>query len=223
MDGFNPCAMWVLIFLLALLINTNDKKKIWYIGGTFILVSGIVYYLFMAAWLNAFLFIGFIRTTQVIIGLLAVGAGIWYLREFWKNKANVCEITPSKTKQRIMDRIHRMLKPELTLPATFLGVIILAFTVNMIELLCSIGLPAIYTRILTLNELPVVSYYGYMLFYVLLYMLDDLIVFGIAAFTLSHIDFTAKYARWAHLIGGLLILGLGLSMLFKPDILTLFV
>src|SRR3989344_1447539 len=124
MDGFNPCAMWVLAFMLALLISSGSRKKLWLIGGTFILVSGLVYYLFMAAWLNAFLFIGYIRTTQIIIGIIA-----------------------------------------------------LAFTVNLVELLCSVGLPAIYTRILTLNNLPTLSYYLYMLLYILLYMLDDIIIF----------------------------------------------
>lgn len=59
LDGFNPCAMWVLMFLLALLVYTRSRKKMFIVGGTFILVSGIVYYIFMAAWLNLFLFIDF--------------------------------------------------------------------------------------------------------------------------------------------------------------------
>lgn len=213
MDGFNPCAMWALLFLLALLITAQDKRKIWYVGGTFVLVSGAVYYLFLAAWLNAFLFIGVLRITQVIIGLLAVGAGAWYIREFWKNRNNTCEIAPSRTKQRLIERMHALLKPEIALPATIIGVIAMAFFVNMIELLCSLGLPAIYTRILTLHSLPAVSYYLYLLLYVVFYMLDDLIIFFVAAFTLSHVALSHRYARWLHLIGGLLILGLGIWML----------
>src|SRR3989338_204629 len=222
MDGFNPCAMWVLAFMLALLISSGSRKKLWLIGGTFIFVSGIVYYLFMAAWLNAFLFIGYIRITQLIIGLLSIVAGVYYLREFYKQrKAPVCEVVPTKQKEKIIDRIKNIVSPKAILPATIIGVVILAFTVNLIELLCSVGLPAIYTRILTMNNLPALTYYVYMLFYIILYMLDDIIIFLIATFTLSHIGFAGKYSKYMHLIGGLLILLLGFSMLFKPELLIM--
>jgi len=212
-DGFNPCAMWALLFLLALLIAAQDKRKIWYVGGTFVLVSGIVYYLFMAAWLNAFLFIGAVRATQAVIGALAIIAGIWYVREFWKNKGNTCEIAPSGIKQRMIERMHHLLRPEIALPATIIGVMALAVAVNMIELLCSLGLPAVYTQVLTLHGLPTASYYLYLAMYTLFYMLDDLIIFLVAALTLRHLSMTQRYARWLHLIGGLLILGLGIWML----------
>jgi len=222
MDGFNPCAMWVLAFMLALLISSGSRKKLWLIGGTFIIVSGIVYYLFMAAWLNAFLFIGYIRITQIIIGILSIVAGVYYLREFYKQrKSAVCEVTTTKQKEKIIDRINKIVSPKAILPATIIGVIILAFTVNMVELLCSVGLPAIYTRILTLNNLSTLSYYAYMLFYILLYMLDDIIIFLIAAITLSHVGFTGRYSKYMYLIGGLLILFLGFSMLFKPELLIM--
>ncbi len=91
LDGFNPCAMWVLMFMLALLVNTQDKKLIWKIGGTFIVVSGLVYYAFMAAWLNAFIFIGYITVTRVIIGLLAIGAGVYYTQDAIRNPPGVCK------------------------------------------------------------------------------------------------------------------------------------
>ncbi len=217
-DGFNPCAMWVLMFLIALLINTHDRKKMWIIGGTFIFISALMYYFFMAAWLNAFMFIGYLKITQIIIGIIAVGAGGYYFYDYLTFKPGECKVTSSKTKMKIMTRMRNLVEPALV-PATIIGIILLAFTVNLIELLCSFGLPAVYTRTLTLNNLSPLSYYGYMAVYILFYMIDDIIVFGIAIKTLKMVDWTGKYSQYLRLIGALLMLFLGLAMMFKPDML----
>jgi len=215
LDGFNPCAMWVLMFMLALLVNTQDKKLIWKIGGTFIIVSGIVYYTFMAAWLNAFMFMGYIMITRIIIGLLAVGAGVYYTQDAIRNPPGVCK-TSGKSKMKIMQRIEKLIKPGV-IPATFLGIIALAFTVNLIELLCSIGLPAIYTRVLALSDLSTASYYLYLAGYTLFYMLDDLIMFLIVVKTMEIAGFSGKTSRYIHIFGGLLLALLGILMIFKPE------
>lgn len=216
LDGFNPCAMWALMFLLALLINTRDKKKIWFIGATFIAVSGIVYFMFLTAWLNAFLWLKFIEIIRVIIGIVAIGAGIYYLYDWWTYVPGVCKITKSNTK--IMDFARKIVGQSLV-PATFISIIVLAFTVNLIELVCSIGLPAIYTKILSMSDLSTVTYYLYLLAYTILFMIDDFIVFFIVIFTMKAVGFEGKFSKWIRLIGGLLILFLGLAMLFWPEML----
>ena len=221
LDGFNPCAMWVLLFLIALLINIRSRKKIWLVGGTFILVSGIIYYLLLTAWLNLFLAISYISLTRIIIGLLALGVGIWQIKKFFTFKPGLCEVAPvgSKWHQRITNKAKQVVQSN-TLPVTFVGIVILAFGVNLIEFFCSAGLPAIYTHILTLSQLNPLAYYLYLLLYTFIFMLDDLIIFAIAIITLSRIGFTEKYQKWSTLVGGLLILILGLLLIFKPDFLV---
>jgi len=98
LDGFNPCAMWMLLFLLALLINIQSRKRIWLIAGTFILVSGIVYYLLLSAWLNIFLAIGYVTLTRIIIGIVALSLGVWQIKRFITFKPGVCEIAPDGSK-----------------------------------------------------------------------------------------------------------------------------
>jgi len=49
LDGFNPCAMWVLLFLVSLLFGMKNKKKLWLFGSVFLIASAIVYFLFMTA------------------------------------------------------------------------------------------------------------------------------------------------------------------------------
>jgi len=223
LDGLNPCAMWILLFLIALLINTRSRKRMWLIGGTFILASGIVYYLILTAWLNLFLAISYVNLTRILIGIFALGVGIWQIKTFIGYRG-VCPVTDGSTKlgdrirNGLRDRAEKIALSPLTL-AILGGVILLALGVNLVEFFCSAGLPAIYTRILTLSQISTLSYYLYLLLYTFIFMLDDLIVFSLAVITLSRIGFTEKYNYWATLIGGLLILVLGILLIFRPELL----
>lgn len=219
-DGFNPCAMWVLLFLLALLINVRSRKKMVWIGGTFIVASGIVYYLLLSAWLNLFLVISYVNLVRIIIGILALCAGIWQIRSFIKFKPGVCEIAPvgSKWNEMLTQKANQVVY-SVALPATFFGIIILAFGVNLVEFFCSAGLPAIYTQILSLSNLSSAGYYLYLLLYTLIFMFDDVIIFTIAVITLNKLGFTDKYAKYSALIGGIIIFILGFLLIFKPGLL----
>lgn len=219
LDGFNPCAMWVLLFLISLLLGMKNRARQWILGLSFILASGIVYFLFLSAWLNFFLFVGFISWVRLAIGVLAIGAGIYYLKDYLSSPQGGCETTSEKQRNMIFDKLKKSVHQHNLLLA-ILGITVIAFAVNLIELVCSAGLPAIYTHILSLNQLPPLQYYLYLVFYVVIFMIDDLIIFTIAMSTLHTIGIQNKYARFSRLIGGILILLLGLALIFKPGLLT---
>jgi len=224
LDGFNPCAMWVLMLLITLLINVRSRKRMYLIGGTFILASGVVYFLILSAWLNLFLAISYVNLTRILIGLFALGVGVWQIVTFTKFKPGTCEIVEGQGgfQEKIRNFLKRHTEKLVGSPLTLGilgGVIILALGVNLVEFFCSAGLPAIFTRILTLNKVPTFSYYLYLLLYTFVFMLDDLIVFSLAAFAISKIGLTEKYNYWATLIGGILIFILGILLIFKPGFL----
>lgn len=219
LDGFNPCAMWVLITLLTLLIATHDPKKIWMIGGTFLLVSGAMYYLFIAAWLNAFLIVGFNVWVQKIIGIVAIGGGAFYFYEAFGKDPNACAVTDAQQKKRIIDRMRDILHKS-AWPAMLLGVAVLAVSVNTIELVCTAGLPAVFTQILAFNEISALARYLYIGLYILLYMIDDVAIFAIAVWTLQATGLTHRYARLTLVVGGFLMYALGFLLIFAPEVLT---
>lgn len=223
LDGLNPCAMWVLIFLITLLLNTRSRKRIWLVGGTFILTSGIVYFLILTAWLNLFLAISYVNLTRILIGIFALVVGAWQIKKFVDFKG-VCPVTDgdSKLQDKIKNGLRTRAEKIALSPLTFgilAGIIILALGVNLVEFFCSAGLPAIYTRILALNKVSGFNHYLYLLLYTFIFMLDDLIVFSLALITLNRIGFTEKYNYWSTLIGGLLIFALGILLIFKPELL----
>lgn len=217
LDGFNPCAMWTLLFLISLLLGMKDRKKMWILGSAFIVSSAAVYFVFMSAWLNLILFLGFIIWLRIIIGMVALGGGVYSLKEFFFNKnVAVCKVVNNDKKQKVFEKLKKIINQKSFL-LSLGGIIILAFLVNLVELVCSAGLPAIYTQILALNNLPLWQYYLYILLYILFFMLDDLFVFFIAMITLQMIGITTKYAKYSRLIGGLAMLIIGLLLILKPE------
>ncbi len=218
LDGFNPCAMWTLVFLISLLLGLKDRKRMWILGIVFIATSAFVYFLFMAAWLNFILFIGMVTWVRAIIGLVALGGGIYNLREYIVNKDANCKVTNKEKRQKVFKRLKDITHKESFILAIG-GIILLAFAVNLVEAVCSAGLPAVYTQILSLNDLSKVQYYFYILLYIFFFMLDDLIIFFIAMTTLHMTGASKKYSRWSNLIGGILMVVLGLLLIFKPELL----
>lgn len=216
LDGFNPCAMWVLLFLLSMLVSVGSRARMAMIGGVFVLVSGLVYYAFMAAWLNAFLFLGMSRWIQVTLGGVALLLGALNVKDFlWLGRGPSLGI-PEAAKPSIYGRVRRIVTAE-RLGAALGTVAVLALLVNTVELLCTAGLPALYTRILTMRELSTMTYHAYLALYDLFYMLDDALVLGVAIYTLSHHRLQQREARWLKLLSGTVMLGLGVVLLAQPD------
>jgi thiol-disulfide isomerase/thioredoxin len=215
LDGFNPCAMWVLVFLINLLLRLEDRKKMWILGSAFIIASGAVYFLFMTAWLNILIFLGFIFWIRIIIGGVALLAGGYNLKEYWTDTSGACTLSQGARRQRTMDR----LKETVTKRKFWLalgGIVALAFLVNLVELICSAGFPVVYLQILSLTPMPFWQYYLYLLLYIVIFMLDDIIVFVVAMLTLQLMGVTTRYKRFSNLIGGILMLLIGVLLLFKP-------
>jgi hypothetical protein len=216
LDGFNPCAMWVLLFLLALLANMRDRRKMFLLAGTFVLVSGVVYFAFMAAWLNVFLFIGYVRIIQVMMGGLAVGIGLLNVKEFWAFGQGISLSIPESAKPGLYARVRKILAAE-HLSQAMIGILVLAILVNMIEFVCTAGFPALYTQVLSQQGLTTWAYYGYLGLYNLAYIADDAVMVTIAVVTLSHHKLQEREGRWLKLISGLVMLGLGLLLLLAPN------
>ncbi len=211
-DGFNPCAMWVLVYLISLIATLRDRKRIWLIVGSFVLASGVLYFLFMTAWLNAFLFIGYVKPLTTVIGLIALGGGILQIRGFIETKgAIVCEVTDEESRKKTMTRVQKIVSSPITL-GTIAGIVVLAFAVNSIEFVCSAAVPAIFTHVLSLASLTTLQYYGYILVYVLAFMLDDLIIFGSAAIAMTS-GLGERYAKYFRPVGAAILIILGVLLL----------
>lgn len=216
-DGFNPCAMWVLLFLLTSLIGLKDKKRMLLLGSIFLLTSGLVYFIIMFSWLNIVVSVTTSVIFRVLIGLFALGAGIYNIYNFNKErkKDDGCTVVDKKERKSIISRIKKFTKEKSLILAIF-GVIALAISVNIVELLCSAGLPLVFSELLAINNITGLKAVLYDLIYVFFFMLDDFIIFLIAVKTMDVVGISTKYSKYSHLIGGLIMLLLGILLIFKP-------
>lgn len=212
LDGFNPCSMWVLLLMISLLAPLNDRPRMFAVAGTFIAVQGIAYFLFMAAWLNLFLLIGLSRGSEIVIAALALLAGALNLKDSWRFGRGISLSIPAAAKPGIYTRMRNVLHAD-NLTAALLGTVLLGVLVQIVELMCTSGFPALFTRILTLRQPDELGYYAYLLLYDLAYMFDDLVILTIGIVTLSQRRLQEKEGRWLKFVSGLVMVGLGIYLL----------
>lgn len=218
-DGFNPCAFFVLCFLLSLMIYARSRKRILLIGLIFVFISGLVYFLFMSAWLNFFLLAGSIGIVTLIGGIIALALGVVNLKDFFFFSKGVSLVIPESKKPKLFSRMRNLVKSP-TLISVIAGTIILAIVANTYELLCTLGFPMIYTRALTLNNLEPFTYYLYLLLYNIFYVIPLLFIVLIFAVTLGSRKLTEEHGKLLKLLSGFMIFGLGLVLVFSPDSLS---
>lgn len=221
LDGVNPCAMWILVLLITLLIPTNDKKKIWILGGAFLLTSGIFYFVMMMTWVSLVKVVLAKNIFLIIIGIFALFTGSYNLFKYIKSvvkKEDGCEVTSVRTKRALSKKIKKIINEKSLLISLF-GIVVIAILVNFIELACSAGMPLLFSNVLAINDVSIVEQVIYTLVYVLFFLIDDFVVFLIAASTLKIKVVSNKLSKYSNLIGGIIMIVLGILMIFFPNIL----
>ena len=215
-DGLNPCAMWILIFLISMLLGMENKKRKWALGITFLLSSGFVYFLFLISWLNLATLLNDIIYIRTAIATVAMVFGFSSILKVVNQKDDGCEVVDSKNRKRIILSIKKIIK-EKSFIIALLGIVALAAAVNVVELLCSLGLPVMFSEILAVNNVNLTSKILYSIIYILSFLLDDIIIFIIAMKTMEIKAISNKYGKYSHLIGGIIMVIISALMIFKPE------
>ena len=219
-DGFNPCAMWILLFLITMLISMKDRKKMWILGSTFLITSALIYFLIMLAWLNVAVLITKVNIIRSVIGFIAIIGGLYNIITTFKTSENGCNATDKKDRKKIMERIKKFTS-EKSIWLSLIGVIALAISVNLIELACSAGLPVMFTQILVINDLSKIEYFIYIMVYIFFFLIDDLLIFIIAVSTMKVSGISVKYGKVSKIVEGIILLLIGILLLLKPEWLML--
>jgi len=220
-DGFNPCAMWVLVLFLTALIAVGNKVKMFRVAGLFIFAEAAMYFFILNAWIYAWDFVGLDKWVTPLVGIIGIAGGIFFIRNYLKKGDTLeCEVTDFEQRAKISKKIKDIANKPFTL-LTALAIIGLALSVNVIEFACSVGIPQTYTKILQINEVPFWTRQFYTFIYIIGYMVDDIIVFGFALMSINKLQLTTKYSKWVNLFGGILMIILGLIMLIKPSLLIM--
>lgn len=215
-DGFNPCAMWILLLLINMCLSVNDRKKMFTIGLTFILTSGFIYFLSMLG-ISFVIDFAMVNVIRDLIALVAIILGIYNLYTWYKTRKDTgCHVVDKKKRKNIISRINNIMSKKSFILGVF-GTIILAASVNLVELACSLGFPTIFIELLSINNIVGVQRILLLVLYIFFYLVDDLVIFLIALFTLKSTGISTKYNKYVNFIGGILMIIMGLLLIFKPE------
>ena len=216
LDAFNPCAFFVLLFLLSLLTHQRQRSRMLLIGGVFVAFSGLLYFAFMAAWLNVFMVVGNLPWITAAAGLLAVLIGMLNIKDYFAFKQGLSLSISDTRKADLFQRSRRLLQAE-RLPTMLLATVLLAVAANFYELLCTAGLPMVFTRLLTLREQGAGQHYLYLLLYNLIYVLPLLLIVIGFVRTLGSRKLSEREGRLLKLLSGLMMFGLGVLLVWAPE------
>ena len=219
LDAFNPCAFFVLLFLLSLLVNGRSRKRMVLIGGLYVTVSGLVYFAFMAAWLNLFQLLEGVQAITLTAGLVALVIGMVNVKDYFLLGKGVTLSLSGTQRSSLFARMRGLVSTD-HLPSLVLGTLALAIAANSYELLCTMGLPMVFTRILTLEQLPTLQYYAYLALYNLVYVLPLAIIVAVFVTTMGRRKLSESGGRFLKLLSGTMMVALGLALVFAPDLLS---
>ncbi len=218
MDGFNPCSLWMIMFLIGIVLYTGSRKKILLVGLSFLLTTTLVYGIFMIGLLNVFTYVGFISWIRLLIGIIALAFAIINIKDYFWYKKGISLTISDEAKPGLFKKIRNIMNPQNSLLAIVGGTILLALSVTLVELPCTAGLPMLWTAILAKNSIQGIEFFTHLAIYLGLFMIDEAAIVIAAVATLKMSKFEEKHGRILKLFGGLFMLFLGLAMIFTPNI-----
>ena len=212
LDGFNPCAMWVLIMFIITLMKVGDRMRMFFVTGTFLIAETIMYGLILMAWWKFFniFSLQYGDILNIVIGIVAVCAGLFFLYEaFFTDRT--CQVTNQNQQRTISQKISDIANSPISW-AAFGGILVLAMSVNVIEFACSAGYPQVFTNMLNTLDGDFSHKLGLLFTYMAAYMLDDILIFGIALYSIEKLGLTQQYAKYANIFGGAMMILIGVYM-----------
>jgi hypothetical protein len=201
------------------MVNARSRQRMFLVGSTFVVVSGTLYFVFMAAWLNLFLLVGAMSWINLVAGSLAITIGLFGIKDFLRAMRGPSLSIPESAKPKLYSRIRDLISVE-SMPMMLLGTVMLAIVANSYELLCTAGFPMVYTRVLTMRQLGNAEYYLYLLLYNIVYVIPLLLIVVGFVVTLGGRKLSMHEGRLLKLLSGIMMSGLGLVLLWKPELLN---
>ncbi len=219
-DGFNPCSLWVISVLLALTLTSGSRTKVITVGLTYLIVTTIIYSLFILGVFTLFSYIGYLKWIQIIVALVAIGFGVINMKDYFWYKEGVSFTISDKHKPKL----YKNMRDSVVSPRSLFGLIsstaVMAAGVSLIEFSCTAGFPVIWSNIMIANNVSGIYFALLLGLYMLIYLLDEIGVVTAASITMKAAKVEEKHGRTLKLISGTIMLALGIVMLIEPAIMN---
>jgi thiol-disulfide isomerase/thioredoxin len=219
-DGVNPCSVWVLMMLLAITLHTGSRKKVLIIGLIFLTVTAGVYTLFIAGLFTVFTVVSFVGWIQFVVALVALFFALVNIKDYFYYKEGISLTISDRQKPGIFQRMRALIDASQSFWGLAGATVVLAAGVSLVEFSCTAGFPVIWTNLLVSQKVPTLAFIFLLILYLVIYQLDELVIFVTAVYSLKGSKLEDKHGRILKLIGGMLMLTLAIVMLIKPSLLN---
>lgn len=214
-DGVNPCSLWVLSMLMALVVHSGSRSRVFAVGGVFLVITSLLYGLYMIGAYSTLSIVGQQTWIRVAVALVAGVFGVLHMKEHWTTKGPSVTIG-AEHKPGLFKKMRKLADMDRSLPATLGGTAVLAVGVSLLETPCTAGLPLLWTNLLADRGVPTSGAVFLFLVYLLIFLIDELVIFGATVLTMRATKMQEHHGQALQLIGGTLMLTLAVAMIATP-------
>ncbi len=216
LDGFNPCSIFVLTFLLAIIVHSASRGRIIVVGLTFLIVTTLVYGLFILGALNIMIFASQLFWIRNVVAGVVIVLGLFSIKDYFVLKKGISFSIPDSYKAKYYQQVRNIFYTKSIIPM-ILATAVMALGIALIELPCTAGFPFIWTSIVSGLELPLSQYILLFIIYLSIYLSVELIIFLLAVVRMRTMKLTEERGRFLKLSAGCLMFVLGLVLILKPE------
>ena len=216
-DGVNPCSLWVLSLLLAIVLNHGSRRRVVLVGGVFLAVTAAMYAIYVGGLYSALDVVGGLSWIRWVVALVALAFGVLQLKDGIRPGVGPSlSIAPSQ-RPGIYQRIRHVADPGQGVAATLAGTVVLAVGVSLLETPCTAGLPLLWTSLLSAQDVSLTTAAALFAVYMTVFLLDELIVFTVAVLTLRAAKLQERHGRLLKLLSGSVLVCLAVAMIAVPE------
>lgn len=215
-DGVNPCSLWVLSMLMALVVHSGSRSRVFAVGGMFLLITSLLYGLYMIGAYSTLSLVGEQTWIRIAVALVAGTFGVLHVKEHFTTRGPSVTIG-AEHKPGLFQKMRRLADMDRSLPATLGGTAVLAVGVSLLETPCTAGLPLLWTNLIADRGVPTSGAVVLFLLYLLIFLVDELVIFGATVFTMRAAKMQEHHGQALQLIGGTLMLTLAVAMVAAPS------
>jgi cytochrome c biogenesis protein CcdA len=216
-DGFNPCSLWVLTFLLGIVIYSGSRRKIVLIGITFLLVTASAYGLFIVGMFGTLRYLAYLSWITLVVAGMALIFALVNIKDYFWFQQGVSFTISDKHKPKFFQRTRNLMHPGRSVPALLVGTVVLALGITLVELPCTAGFPMVWTGIIATQGVPLAYFAALLALYLLVYLSIELVIFGSVVVSMKRSRFEEKHGRILKLVGGMIMLALAVTLVLAPD------
>ncbi len=215
-DGVNPCSLWVLTMLLAMVIHTDSRKKTLIIGLVYLFITAGIYALFILGVFSLLSYVRYMKWIQIGVACITLVLGLINLKDYFFFKQGVSLTIDDEKKPGIYKKMRNVLKNTDNVWAMIGATVILAAGVSLVEFSCTAAFPVIWSNILSAHGVTKLEFALHLLLYMVLYQLDELLIFLVVVITMKSKKMEEKHGQVLKLFSGCLMIALSLVMIIRP-------